>query len=106
MSYIIGKKCINCLDTSCVSVCPVDAINGPIHIDRIASEISTMSKEELFGKQLYINPDTCIDCGACEPECPVDAIFPTEEVAVSMGDKESVITNYGFYGMTYKKFEQ
>jgi ferredoxin len=106
MSYIIGKKCVGCLDTSCVSVCPVDAINGPIYKDKLGSEISSMPKEELIDKQLYINPDTCIDCGACEPECPVDAIYPTEEVAVSMGDKESVISNYGFYEMVYKKFEQ
>lgn len=104
MSYIIGKSCVNCLDTSCVSVCPVDAINGPIYVDRIGAEISTMSSVELFGKQLYINPDTCIDCGACEPECPVDAIYPTEDVAISMGDKDYVVSNYSFYGMTYKKF--
>lgn len=104
MSYIIGKSCVNCLDTSCVSVCPVDAINGPVYVDRIGAEISTMSNVELFGKQLYINPDTCIDCGACEPECPVDAIYPTEDVAISMGDKDSVVSNYSFYGMTYKKF--
>jgi ferredoxin len=38
------------------------------------------SDKEHFPNQLYINPDECIDCGACEPECPVTAIFPEEDV--------------------------
>ncbi len=104
MSYIIGNKCVSVCDTACVKVCPVDCINGPIHLDIMGSEVDGMSKEELKDKQLYINPDVCIDCGACEPECPVDAIYSSEEVADSMGEREAVIKNYGFYGKVYKKF--
>ncbi len=63
MPYIIVESCINVKDRSCVDVCPVDCI---------------YEGED----QLYIHPDECIDCGACEPECPVTAIFPEEDVPV------------------------
>jgi NAD-dependent dihydropyrimidine dehydrogenase PreA subunit len=61
MPYIIVEPCVNVKDRSCVDVCPVDCI---------------YEGED----QLYIHPDECIDCGACEPECPVTAIFPEEDV--------------------------
>src|SRR5437773_1881610 len=60
MPYIIAEPCINVKDRSCVDVCPVDCI---------------YDGED----QLYIHPDECIDCGACEPECPVTAIFPEQD---------------------------
>ena len=61
MPYVIAEPCINTKDRSCVDVCPVDCIyEGP--------------------DMLFIHPDECIDCGACEPECPVTAIFPEEDV--------------------------
>ena len=73
MSYIIGKPCEATCDTACVSVCPVDCIHGPIDIDGAGQEVAGMT----IGPKdmLYINPDECIDCGACLPECPVEAIF-------------------------------
>jgi NAD-dependent dihydropyrimidine dehydrogenase PreA subunit len=95
MSYIIGSKCVSVCDTACVKVCPVDCIDGPI-------SIGGATEEEKVGKQLYINPDVCIDCGACLPECPVDAIHPTEEWAIRDGELEYVNKNYEFYGQTYK----
>ena len=61
MPYIIAEPCINVKDKACVEVCPVDCIYE--------------------GKDmLYIHPDECIDCGACEPECPVTAIFAEDAV--------------------------
>ena len=69
MAYIITRLCRDCVDTACVAVCPVDCIY------RYSSD-----DHETFPNQLYIHPDECIDCGACEPECPWQAIF--EEVAV------------------------
>jgi NAD-dependent dihydropyrimidine dehydrogenase PreA subunit len=69
MTYIIAEPCINVKDTACVDVCPVDCIH-PRKDEAGFSE----------AVQLYINPDECIDCGACEPACPVTAIFPEEEV--------------------------
>jgi ferredoxin len=61
MPYVIAEPCIGTKDASCVEVCPVDCI---------------YEAED----QYYINPDECIDCGACEPECPVQAIFPDTDV--------------------------
>lgn len=58
MTYVIAEPCIDVKDKACVEVCPVDCIHG-------ADD----------DPQLYINPAECIDCGACEPECPVEAIF-------------------------------
>lgn len=55
MPYSIGAPCIDVTDKSCMDECPVDCIYEG-------------------GRKLYINPDECIDCGACEPVCPVDAI--------------------------------
>jgi ferredoxin len=64
MTYVIAEPCIDVLDISCVSVCPVDCIHYEEGVDR----------------KLYIDPNECIDCGACEPECPVNAIFPEESL--------------------------
>ena len=59
VTYIIAEPCIDIKDKSCVDVCPVDCIHE-------------------FGRILIIDPEECIDCGACEPECPVEAIFPED----------------------------
>jgi len=64
MTYVITAPCIDTKDQSCVDVCPVDCI----HFD------------ESVDKMLFIDPDECIDCGACEPACPVTAIFPEDDV--------------------------
>jgi NAD-dependent dihydropyrimidine dehydrogenase PreA subunit len=64
MTYIITDPCIDVLDKSCVEVCPVDCIHY----------------EEGTDRKLYIDPDECIDCGACEPVCPVTAIFAEDDV--------------------------
>ena len=65
MTYVIAQPCIDVKDTACVEVCPVDCIHP---VDGEGAE------------QLYIDPDECIDCGACEPECPVEAIFVEEDL--------------------------
>jgi len=104
MSYIIGSPCVSTCDTACVHVCPVDCIHGPIDIGGMGSEVKNMSKEELEGKMLYINPAECIDCGACLPECPVDAIAESEADAIKMdGTDEYVKRNYEFFNQTWKK---
>ena len=60
MAYIIAEPCINVKDKACTEVCPVNCIYE--------------------GKdQLFIHPDDCIDCGACEPVCPVKAISATDD---------------------------
>jgi ferredoxin len=68
----------------------------------MGSEVTEMSKEQLKDKQLFINPEECILCGACLPECPVDAIYEDEEESISVeGDDESVKKNYEFFGFKY-----
>jgi NAD-dependent dihydropyrimidine dehydrogenase PreA subunit len=61
MTYVIAEPCIDVMDRACVDECPVDCIYEG-------------------GRSLYINPDECIDCGACEPVCPVQAIFYEDDV--------------------------
>ena len=69
MTYVIAEPCIDVKDTACVDVCPVDCIHP------------TSSEEDFENvNQLYIEPEECIDCGVCEPECPVEAIFMEEDV--------------------------
>ena len=81
MAYIITRLCRDCLDTGCVAVCPVDCIYEYTGSDR-----------EQWPNQLYIHPDECIDCGACEPECPWQAIF--EESGVPDVFSEDTPLNY------------
>lgn len=69
MAYTITNPCIGSKDASCVDVCPVDCIHP-----------SPNEPEYDKVEQLYINPGECIDCGACEPACPVTAIFQESEV--------------------------
>ena len=69
MAYVICEPCIGVKDTSCVDVCPVDCI----HPTRDESEFDEVEK-------LQIDPDECIECGACEPACPVSAIYAEEDV--------------------------
>lgn len=64
MAYIIGEKCLGEQYASCVDVCPVDCIHPGEY------------KGETF---MIIDPEVCIDCGLCQPECPIDAILPTGE---------------------------
>ena len=62
MSYVVLDKCILCKHTDCVEVCPVDCFHeGP--------------------NMLVIDPEECIDCGLCVPECPIDAIVADEDVS-------------------------
>ena len=61
MAYVVTESCIKCKYTDCVEVCPVDCFyEGP--------------------EFLVIHPDECIDCGLCEPECPIDAIYADDEL--------------------------
>ena len=61
MAYVVCEPCIKCKYTDCVEVCPVDCF----HED---------------AEMLLIDPYECIDCNACVPVCPVEAIFPEEDV--------------------------
>ncbi len=69
MTYVITEPCIDVKDTACVDVCPVDCIHPTSSSDNFENV-----------NQLFIDPEECIDCGVCEPECPVEAIFMDEDV--------------------------
>ena len=101
MSFIIVNKCVGVCDTACVEVCPVDCINGPLSVTDRGAEVEKMTDEEKKGLQLYINPVDCINCGACVPECPVEAIYMDEEEAIAEGELEAVQKNYKFYGQKF-----
>jgi ferredoxin len=64
MTHVVTGRCVDCRYTDCVAVCPVDCfyeIKEPFHT-------------------LVIDPDTCIDCALCVPECPINAIYPEDEL--------------------------
>ncbi len=64
MAFVIAEPCVDNMDQSCGIVCPVDCISADLNVDR----------------KLYIDPDNCIDCGACEQACPNQAIFPADRL--------------------------
>lgn len=61
MPYVIAEPCVDVLDRSCLQECPVDCIYEG-------------------ARKMYIHPGECIDCGACEPACPVEAVYFDEDV--------------------------
>jgi ferredoxin len=61
MTHVVTEPCVGCKYTDCVTVCPVDCFHEGEHM-------------------LYIDPEVCLDCEACIPECPVEAIFPDSAV--------------------------
>jgi ferredoxin len=61
MAYVVAEPCVNCRYTDCAVVCPVEAFR-------------------LDDTMLVIDPEICIDCDVCVPECPVEAIFPQDKV--------------------------
>ena len=76
MTYIIAEPCVDLLDRACVEECPVDCIyEGE--------------------RMLYIQPDECVDCGACEPVCPAEAIFYEDDVPAQWTDYSAA--NLGFF---------
>jgi NAD-dependent dihydropyrimidine dehydrogenase PreA subunit len=68
MAYVIVDTCTK--DGACIAVCPVDCIHEGQFTDADGTTYDMM----------FINPDECIDCGVCEPECPVTAIYPETDI--------------------------
>ena len=79
MSHIVTGNCEGCRFTDCVTVCPVDCFHGD-------------------ERMLYIDPEECIDCGLCVDACPVQAIFPEEEVPANW--RSFIARNYAHFGLT------
>jgi ferredoxin len=89
MTYVITQKCVGTCDSACVDVCPMDCILGPVPLDELRAIPARERATRLPGIQMFIDPDECIDCGACVAECPVDAIYlDTDVPAAHRGDIE------------------
>ena len=82
MTYIIAQPCVDIKDKSCIEECPVDCIYEG-------------------NRMLYIQPDECVDCGACEPVCPVEAIYYEDDVPSQWKDFSKVNTEFS---ITPKKY--
>jgi len=74
MPFVVSRLCIDCVDTACVAVCPVDCFFQP--------RVVTAD----YPNMLYISAEECIDCGVCEPECPWEAIYPEEDLPAALAD--------------------
>jgi NAD-dependent dihydropyrimidine dehydrogenase PreA subunit len=75
VTYVIAQPCVDVLDKACIEECPVDCIYE--------------------GKRmLYIHPDECVDCGACEPVCPVEAIYYEDDVPEQWKDYYKVNVDF------------
>jgi len=85
MTYVITESCVGVKDVSCVAVCPVNCI--------IATD------DDPF---MMIDPNECIDCGACIPECPVDAIFPEDTVPPDQEQWKEI--NLSYFGLAPAAF--
>jgi len=93
MSFVITQACIGTKATECEKVCPVDCIHpkeGENHFEDV--------------EQLYIDPQTCINCGACMAVCPVRAVYPEEDVPGPF----SLFTdkNLDYYRMSTDEFHE
>ncbi len=71
MTYVICEPCVDEKNSACVDVCPCDSIQPYPEYD---------AKDYEGVNQLFLDPETCIECGVCEPECPVEAIYFEEDV--------------------------
>jgi NAD-dependent dihydropyrimidine dehydrogenase PreA subunit len=71
MTYVICEPCVDVKDSACADICPCDSIRP--HPTEEADDYEGVN-------QMFIDPETCIECGVCEPECPVEAIFFEEDV--------------------------
>ena len=87
MTYIVNDNCIKCKLMDCVEVCPVDCFYEGENM-------------------LAIKPDECIDCGVCEPECPIDAIKSDTEEEARQVNGSNIIQNTVTYGQVLLKKEQ
>jgi NAD-dependent dihydropyrimidine dehydrogenase PreA subunit len=75
VAYVVAQPCVDVLDKACIEECPVDCIYEG-------------------GRMMYIHPDECVDCGACEPACPVDAIFYEDDLPDKWSDYTAINVDF------------
>jgi NAD-dependent dihydropyrimidine dehydrogenase PreA subunit len=81
VTYVIAEPCVDIHDRACVEECPVDCIYDGL-------------------RKGYIQPDECVECGACEPVCPVDAIFHEEDLPAAWRDYSRIDREFFSPGVT------
>ena len=94
MAYVVTKPCLGTKDRSCVEVCPVDCfydIRKPELNEKYGVAFKSGGDDDANKGMLMIHPDECINCGACETECPVEAIY--EDSGVPENLKEFIKIN-------------
>jgi len=100
MPAVITSLCVGVLcGTPCVDVCPFDAIHGPISMNgEGVMQVHLRGERPEDGRvQLYVDPDWCDECGACQPECPADAIFfDFEDAPLTEAQHQEMIRNANF----------
>lgn len=80
MTFVITQSCAGVCDTGCVDVCPVDCIAGPVPLEQLRGVPPGARASHFPGVQMFIDPAECVDCGACVPMCPEDAIRSDAEL--------------------------
>src|SRR5687767_7207593 len=86
MAFVIAEPCVSECDGACTQVCPVDCIHGPVDVDELTTLLPEVRRQRVVGLQLFIDPSECIGCAACEPECPVRAIFDEDALPQKWAD--------------------
>src|SRR5258705_5310230 len=95
MAYVITKQCVGVCNTACVDVCPCDCIVGPVPLDKLRAVPAAERGKAFPDLQLFIDPDECINCGACVAECPAEAIYLDDDVPAEYRD--DIERNAGFF---------
>jgi ferredoxin len=95
MPHVITRKCVGTCDSVCVDVCPVDCIVGPVPLDELRAVASRERRARFPTIQMFIDPDECVDCGMCLPECPADAIYEAGDVPAAYS--EDIARNSDFF---------
>lgn len=95
MAFVITSPCLGEVAAACVGVCPVDAIHGPVTPEQVAAIPAAERKARLVGLQMFIDPDVCIDCGACAAACPAGAIFADTDVPPA--ERDAIERNARFF---------
>ncbi|MCC6221779.1 MAG: ferredoxin family protein [Deltaproteobacteria bacterium] len=85
MAYVVAEPCVGTKDRSCVEVCPVDCFYDYKN-EELNKKVGANPSKPGDEGMLVIHPDECIHCGACEPECPVEAIFEDSDVPEKWSD--------------------
>ncbi len=96
MSYVIAQPCTGVCEADCVAVCPIECIHGPAALVTLAK--GPPAAMRAAGLQRFIHPGDCIECGACQSVCPVDAVFQEDDLPAEWAEYRERAAR--FFGLT------